>query len=158
MNPFPDLFRHLVWADAALLSAVHAHPASLNDETMLTAVRHIVRVERVFYARFTGGDAEAVRELPADFGGVVAVCRRAHEELLQFVDGLGAEDWERTFAMPALGIEPTIAEGLTQIMLHSQNHRGQCLTRLRENGGTPPRLDYILWIQERPAPSYPTVD
>ena len=44
---------------------------------------------------------------------------------------------------------------LTQIVMHSQNHRGQCLTRLRENGAQPPTLDYILWAKDRPAPAWP---
>jgi uncharacterized damage-inducible protein DinB len=39
--------------------------------------------------------------------------------------------------------------------MHSQNHRGQCLTKIRENGGKPPTLDYIKWakIQGTPHPA-----
>lgn len=58
--------------------------------------------------------------------------------------------------MPILGSRPTVADGLTQIVMHSQNHRGQCLIRLRENGVKPPTLDYILWAKDRPAPSWPS--
>ena len=57
--------------------------------------------------------------------------------------------------MSVLKSQPTVAEGLTQIFMHSQNHRGQCLTRLRENGAKPPTLDYILWARDRPAPAWP---
>jgi uncharacterized damage-inducible protein DinB len=155
MNTFPALFRHLTWADASLLAAVAAHTASLEDERVQKLLRHILRVERVFYARFTGGDAEAVREIPADFTAVVELFRSAHSDLLGFVDGLSDAEAARTFPLPALQLTPTVAEGLTQVALHGQNHRGQCLLRLRENGATPPNLDYIFWLKDRPGAVYP---
>jgi hypothetical protein len=40
--------------------------------------------------------------------------------------------------------------------MHGQNHLGQYLTRLRENGGKPPTLDYILWAKVQPIPSWPS--
>jgi uncharacterized damage-inducible protein DinB len=155
MNAFPALFRHLAWADAALLAAVAAHPESLADERVQKLLRHILRVERVLYARFTGADADAVREIPVDFGAVIALFRAAHSDLLAFVDSLADAEAARTFPLPALEIHPTVADGLTQVVLHSQNHRGQCLLRLRENGATPPNLDYIFWLKERPGAVYP---
>jgi uncharacterized damage-inducible protein DinB len=157
MNSFPDLFRHLAWADASLLAAVAAHPDSLGDERVQKLLRHFLRVERAFYARFTGGDADAVREIPAEFRAVVGLFRTAHSDLLAFVDGLTDAEAARRFPLPALEIHPTVAEGLTQVALHSHNHRGQCLLRLRENGATPPNLDYIFWIKGRPAAVYPEV-
>ena len=39
----------------------------------------------------------------------------------------------------------TRAEALTQAVMHSQWHRGQNSTRLRELGATPPTLDLIVW-------------
>jgi uncharacterized damage-inducible protein DinB len=157
MNAFPALFRHLAWADASLLSAVAAHPESLSDERVQKLLRHILRVERVFYARFTGGDADAVRDIPAEFAAVVALFRAAHSDLLAYVDGLTEAEAARTFPMPALEMHPTVEDGLAQVVLHSQNHRGQCLLRLRENGAAPPNLDYIFWVKERPAAVYPEV-
>jgi uncharacterized damage-inducible protein DinB len=155
MNAFPALFRHLAWADAALLSAVAAHPESLADERVQKLLRHILRVERVFYARFTGADADAVREIPPDFAGVVALFRTAHSDLLPYVDRLTEDEAARTFPLPALEIHPTVADGLAQVVLHGQNHRGQCLMHLRENGATAPTLDYIFWAKGRPGPAYP---
>jgi uncharacterized damage-inducible protein DinB len=157
MNAFPGLFRHLAWADASLLTAVVAHPESLADERVQKLLRHILRVERVFYARFTGADADAVRDIPAEFAPVVALFRTAHTDLLGYVDRLTEAEAARTFPLPALEIHPTVAEGLVQVALHSQNHRGQCLLRLRENGAAPPNLDFIFWIKDRPSPAYPTI-
>lgn len=155
MNAFPALFRHLAWADASLLAAVAAHPESFADERVQKLLRHILRVERVFMARFTGADSDAVRDIPPDFGPMVGLFRTAHSDLLTYVDALTDAEAARTFPLPALDISPTVAEGLTQTVLHSQNHRGQCLLRLRENGATPPNLDYIFWVKSRPGPAYP---
>jgi len=42
---------------------------------------------------------------------------------------------------------------MQQVVLHSEHHRAQNATRLRELGGAPPPTDYIVWILDgRPAP------
>lgn len=155
MNPFPDLFRHQSWADATLLTAVHAHPESLRDERILKALRHILRAQRTILARLTGRNPDEVREIPAEFAAMVALYRSTYQEELALVDGLTEADLARTFELPALEMNPTFATGLTQAVMHSQGHRGQCLSRLRENGAVPPTLDYIFWTKNRPVPAWP---
>jgi len=48
------------------------------------------------------------------------------------------------FKDPPLSL--TVAEALTQGAMHSQYHRGQNATRLRDLGGEPPTTDYIVWL------------
>jgi uncharacterized damage-inducible protein DinB len=49
----------------------------------------------------------------------------------------------------------TVTEALTQCDMHSQHHRGQNATRLRELGGEPPPTDLIFWYWKgRPAPEW----
>ena len=39
-----------------------------------------------------------------------------------------------------------------QVVLHTQHHRGQVCARLRDAGGEPPTVDFIVWLWEgRPA-------
>jgi uncharacterized damage-inducible protein DinB len=38
--------------------------------------------------------------------------------------------------------------------MHSHGHRAQCATRLRLLGGTPPAMDFILWLKDRPVPDW----
>lgn len=46
-----------------------------------------------------------------------------------------------------------MAVQLFTAVMHSQGHRGQNATRLRELGGKMPMTDYIVWILEgRPSP------
>lgn len=154
---FQSLFSHQAWADAAMLSAVQSHPESLRDEWLLKTLHHIVFVQRVFLSRFLDQPFDKVKESQprASFDALIQHFQATHEEELAFVNGLSEGELARRFELPLLQTEPTLAEGLTQVVMHSQNHRGQCLTRLRENGGKPPTLDYILWTKDRPLPVWP---
>ena len=157
INLLTSLTHHQSWADATLLTAVQAHPDSLHDEQMLKTLHHIVMVQRVFLSRFFDRPFEREKESqrPESFDQLVQLYRDSHEDQLAFVTNLSESDLERRFDLPFLKTQPTIAEGLTQVVMHSQNHRGQCLTRLRENGAKPPTLDYILWAKDRPTPAWP---
>jgi uncharacterized damage-inducible protein DinB len=154
-----SLFLHQAWADATLLSAVQSHPESLRDDWMLKTLHHIVMVQRMllFRCQSRAFDREKESTPSQSFAELIARFRASNDEQLAFVNGLSEADLERRFEMPFFRAEFSVADGLTQIVLHSQNHRGQCLTRLRENGTKPPTLDYILWAKERSAPSWPTV-
>ena len=33
-----------------------------------------------------------------------------------------------------------------QVVTHTTHHRGQVMTRLRELGGAPPVVDYVIWV------------
>jgi hypothetical protein len=41
---------------------------------------------------------------------------------------------------------PTIAEALVQVARHTQHHRGQCMNRLKDSGGEPKNVDWIIWL------------
>lgn len=148
-----SLFRHQVWADEALLEAVQAHPGSLRDQDLYKVLHHIVMVQRVFLCFFHERPFDRAKEsqLPESFDQLVQLFRDTHLEELTFVDGLTESELERRFDLPFFKSRPTVAEGLTQVVMHSQNHRGQCLTKIRENGGKPPTLDYIKWVAIRAA-------
>ena len=48
----------------------------------------------------------------------------------------------------------SVVQAMMQVCLHSHGHRAQCAVRLRLLGGTPPNMDFILWLKERPAPNW----
>jgi uncharacterized damage-inducible protein DinB len=156
---FQSLFAHQAWADASLLSAIHAHPPSQQDEWLQKTLLHIVGVQRYFMSRFLDRpfDREKETQPPGSFADLVQRFRATHEEELAFVGGISAADLERRFELPFLKREFTVADGLTQIVMHSQNHRGQCLRYLRRHGAEHPTQDYILWAKDRPAPAWPGI-
>jgi uncharacterized damage-inducible protein DinB len=156
---FADLFAHQAWADASLLSAVKAHPPLQQDEWLQKTLLHVVGVQRYFLSLFLDRPFDRAWEsqAPASFGDLVTLYRNTHHEELGFIGGLPEAGLDRRFLLPFLKTEFTVADGLTQIVMHSQNHRGQCLRYMRKHGGEPPTLDYILWAKDRPGPVWPVV-
>ena len=37
--------------------------------------------------------------------------------------------------------------------MHSQHHRGQCMTRLKDFGGEPKNVDWIIWLWKQKPPA-----
>ena len=68
--------------------------------------------------------------------------------LLLLRDTLHHQTWAArlTARLPQPTTEPSLAESLLQVALHSSHHRGQLCSRLRELDAAPPAIDYILWV------------
>lgn len=154
---FQSLFAHQAWADAALLSTIQAHPPLQQDEWLQKTLLHVVFVQRYFLSLLSGRpvDINEEKKLPASFANLVQRFRATHEEQLALIATLAEAELARRFELPFLKTEFAVADGLTQIVMHSQNHRGQCLHYLREHGAEPPTLDYILWAKDRSQPGWP---
>jgi uncharacterized damage-inducible protein DinB len=152
-----SLFRHQAWADAALLQAVGAHAEAAADERPRWTLHHMVMVQRGFLALLLGRlfDREKEMQIPASLDEFERLYRETHAEELSYVGRLGAADLAQPFKMPWIpGCNISVAEALVQVVMHSQNHRGQCLTRLRELCAKPPTLDFVLWAKDRPEPAW----
>lgn len=151
-----ELVAHLVWADSELLGAVAAVPEASTDQTLLRTLQHIVFVERIFTSLLTGAafdmqqESQPVDNLPA----LQNLYGQTRRHLLSFTSELSGELLTRPVENPwAPELRGTVAQIVMQVVLHSQNHRGQCLTRLRELAGKAPTLDFIIWLKlGRPVP------
>jgi uncharacterized damage-inducible protein DinB len=79
-----------------------------------------------------------------------------HKEVQKYLSKLEAPALAEPIALPwmemvsaQLGqtlVVPTLAETLTQVLMHSMHHRGQINTRLRELENEPPLVDFIAWV------------
>jgi uncharacterized damage-inducible protein DinB len=72
-----------------------------------------------------------------------------HRELWEFLTELPESRLRERILIPWLKDSPftvTLAQALVQVTMHSQYHRGQNATRLRELGGKPPTTDFVLWL------------
>lgn len=114
----PELFGYQAWADAQIVAAVKACPPAVEDARICQLLHHIVAVQLFFLEQPIDGDT-----VPP-FAGIEA----------RFA--------ESARITPAAAIP---VDHLLQIVLHSQHHRAQVMTRLRDLGGSPPIIDYILW-------------
>jgi uncharacterized damage-inducible protein DinB len=76
--------------------------------------------------------------------------------LLAFVVVVTVDGLDRKFRMPWATFyeqqakQPagthTLGESVLQVFLHTQHHRGQVCMRLRDVGGVPPTVDFIVWL------------
>jgi uncharacterized damage-inducible protein DinB len=122
---------------------------------MLHALHHTGNAQLYLLSRFTAQpfDRSKFEEQPP-FEILLDNFREAHAAEEAFLPSLPEADLARPVEMPYFKTNFTLLEGMTHCVLHRQNHRGQCLTRLRELGAKPPTLDYILWVRDaaqRPA-------
>lgn len=153
------LLRHQAWADASLYAHIDANEAARNDEVLINTLHHIAVVQRAFLlcCREESFDLSGARsEKPASLAAVRDRARSTVSELVEYGDTLDVAALEGDVALPwRPGVSYARRDILLQVVMHTQNHRGQCLTRLRELGCAAPALDYILWARDTPAPQWP---
>jgi uncharacterized damage-inducible protein DinB len=152
-----ELARHMAWADATVWSAVLSTPQAATDSRIADTLHHIHLVQHIFLQAWRGS-AFAVRERGA-FASVDEIAAwglEGRRGVLSFVEGVTAEELNREFRMPwaafyeqqskQTAAAHTLGESVLQVFLHTQHHRGQVCARLREIGGVPPTIDFIVWL------------
>ncbi len=150
-----ELLAHSEWADAGLFRAWGRSPAREHEELRRRAA-HMLDVRRGFLSMLGGGPpVMPPGGPPAAFAELRDQTAASHAALRAFAAGLDPEAAARRVRIPFFPDPPcvvTVAEGLVQVALHTQHHRGQCMTRLRDHGGEPANVDWIIWLwQGRPA-------
>lgn len=148
-----DLYRHQEWADAEHWRAYEAHPAALCDKALWERLHHIHLVQRFFLAIARG---ENVQELkitkPEDYAtpqALKAYAQEYHRAAEEYLAAANGDQLKQSINVPWFkepSLDLPIEQALLQAAMHSQYHRGQNATRLRELGGEPPLIDYIVWL------------
>lgn len=141
-----ELVRHQVWADAAHWKALHENSTLLEDLEIQKRLNHMVMALRMLTALAQGGtqnpsgmtDIEPTEQLEAALG-------KANAEL---IEALNTIDLQKSIALPRGPQGPWEAPAgvlLLQAIMHSQHHRGQNASRMRQLGATPPMTDFVIW-------------
>ncbi len=153
-----DLLAHAEWANAVFFNTWGKSSARDHEELRRRA-GHIIGVQQGFLSvlkgEAPGGPPDGP---PPSFEDLRAWARTCHAGLRDHAAALQAEDLDRTvhipwFPEPACVI--TVAEALVQVAMHSQHHRGQCMTRLKDFGGEPRNVDWIIWLwKQKPQPRW----
>lgn len=155
MNGFlRDLMAHSEWANAVFFHAWGKSPARGHEE-MRTRVGHIVGVQNAFLSIFKGevpGGPPAAP--PLTFDELRARAETSHADLSSLIANIDSEALSRTIHIPWFPDPPciiTLTQALVQVAMHTQHHRGQCMTRLKDLGGEAKNVDWIIWLwQQKP--------
>lgn len=156
-----DLLHHQLWADAELWNASGAHEAARHDTAMRERFHHIHQVQRFFIWAALDRAHQPALTKPGDFASfddLRGYARETHSEIARAISSLADAQLAESVSVPWFQDPPltiTVAEALAQMAMHSQHHRGQNATRLRELGGEPPTIDLIVWYWKgRPTPAW----
>jgi uncharacterized damage-inducible protein DinB len=151
------LIRHKGYANAALLKVIRGHETATQDTELRKLLHHIVVANR-YWVRLILGLPFAIEEearMPGSLTVLAALYQETHEQEMAWLAQVAESELARVLETPFIpDFSCSVAEALMQVCLHSQGHRAQCATRLRELGATPPALDFILWLKDRPAPDW----
>jgi len=153
-----DLLAHAEWANAVFFQAWAASPAR-DHEDLRRRLEHIIGVQHGFLAMLrgeaTGGPSDGP---PMSHDDLKAWAKRCHDGWADFATSLDDAALARTIHVAWFPDPPcvvTAAEAIVQVAMHSQHHRGQCMTRLRDLGGEPRNVDFIIWLwQRKPSPNW----
>ena len=141
-----DLARHQAWADAAHWKTLRENTTLLEDAEIRTRLNHMLKAMKMLTALARGEtpDAGGMKEIDS-IDELEASMGKAHGDLaatLEFVD------LEKMIALPRGPKGPFEAPAgvlLLQALTHSQHHRGQNASRMRQLGATPPMTDFVIW-------------
>jgi uncharacterized damage-inducible protein DinB len=156
-----DLLNHQFWADGEMWEAIGAHAPPRADRIIHDRLHHIHQVQRFFIWAVGDRAVQLSPTKPDAFPSFEELREYASESHQQVHRGLAALTDARLaeaiempwFRDPPLSL--TVAEALTQMAMHSQHHRGQNATRLRELGAVPPTVDLIVWYWKGRPPARP---
>jgi uncharacterized damage-inducible protein DinB len=155
MVPFiRDLMAHAEWANAMFFHAWDKSPARDHEE-LRRRVSHLIGVQQGFLSVLRGEQPGGPRSGPPDsFAELKTRALNSHSGLRDLAGALTPDTLAQTVRIPWFPDPPcviTVAEALVQAAMHTQHHRGQCMTRLKDFGGEPVNVDWIIWLwKQRP--------
>jgi uncharacterized damage-inducible protein DinB len=156
------------WADTLVWQAVLISEDARSDKKVKDYFYHLHLVQQAFLRAWRGEPRDTPYPTFEDAYALMRWGSSYYGELPAHLASLTEKQITQVLKLPwtdvverELGRAPqniSIAESMFQVPLHSLYHRGQINARLREVGGEPPRVDYIVWAWlGRPAPDWESV-
>ena len=141
-----DIARHQAWADAAHWKMLRDNSTLLEDAEIRTRLNHMLTALKMLTTLARGETPDAGRTKEIDsIDELEASLTKAHRDLAATLE---SADLDRMIALPRGPKGPFEAPAgvlLLQALTHSQHHRGQNASRMRQLGATPPMTDFVIW-------------
>ncbi len=152
-----ELMAYTEWANGVFFNTWGKSPCRDHEE-LRQRVGHIIGVQSGFLSVLRGEKAGLPPDgPPPTYDELKARAETCHAGLRDFVAKLDEEQSKRTVRIPWFPADPpcviTAAEALVQAAMHTQHHRGQCMTRLKDFGGEPKNVDWIIWLWKQKPPA-----
>jgi uncharacterized damage-inducible protein DinB len=144
-----DLAAHAEWANAVFFHT-WGKSGARDHEELRQRVAHILGVQQGFLSVLRGEQPGGPPGgPPPSFDDLKTRGETGHAGLRNFMATLEPDALSRTVRIPWFPDPPcviTVAQALVQVAMHTQHHRGQCMTRLKDFGGEPKNVDWIIWL------------
>ena len=162
---FQDLLTHMEWADALTWRAARAIPTASADERLKYLLHHMHLVQEV-YLQAWRGDPFKLIELTAfsDLAGIETWATPYYRLVAEYAKHVDESKFSRPVDFPwsqmiadkfGKVLPATLSESAWQVFSHTTYHRGQVAIRIRELGGEPPLVDFLVWVWSgKPAPEW----
>jgi uncharacterized damage-inducible protein DinB len=141
-----DLARHQAWADAAHFKALRENTKLLEDSEIRNRLNHTIAALRRLTRLAKGETEDRSDSSEIDSADELqAALERANSELIAALDTV---DHQSVVDLPRGPRGPWRAPAgvlLLQAVTHSQHHRGQNASRMRQLGAAPPLTDFLIW-------------
>jgi uncharacterized damage-inducible protein DinB len=162
---FRSLLTHMEWADAHTWRALRAVPGAQTDDRLRWLLHHLHLVQSVYLQAWRGegfafSEVSSYPDLPAIEGWARPYYAKAAEFAQSLDEAKLAKvieyPWNNLIVEKFGSVAPsTLSESAWQVFSHTTYHRGQVATRLREVGGEPPLVDFMVWVWGgKPAPEW----
>lgn len=142
------LFAYNDWANRRILVAVK----EFGSARALELFTHILITEKEWYGRLYGKDSTGYDFWPKlsveECGTLARESAERYEKLLRRFEEEGLDTRMKYRNSKGTAYENTFREALTHVLMHSAIHRGNIILKLREDGGEPPKTDYIIYLRE----------
>ena len=141
-----DMARHQAWADAAHWKILRETPALREDAEIRKRLNHMSMALNwlTTLARGQTPDIAGTKEIDS-LDELEVSMGKSHEDLAAT---LASADLDKMIALPRGPKGPFEAPAgvlLLQALMHSQHHRGQNASRMRQLGTAPPMTDFVIW-------------
>lgn len=143
-----QLFNYNDWANRRIIAALKKN----QSEKARRILAHLLITEKEYFERLYGKDSTGFdfwQDLSLEECGALArETAERYEKLLRRFDEEGLNLTARYRTSEGVRRENTYRELLTHVLFHSSIHRGNIILKLREEGFTPPKIDYIIYLRE----------
>jgi len=150
MRTIRKMIEHSQWANRRLLEGLITY-GTVNVQTK-QIIAHIVQSELVWLTRLEGNDSTGIELWPQlELGACLAISDSNKTAYDSFLAKIENDDLDQKISyrnQTGKQYDTPIREILTHVALHSQYHRGQVNTLLREDGKEPINVDMITFVRE----------
>ncbi len=143
-----QLFNYNDWANRRIVTALKENYSDRSRRILA----HLLITEQEYFERLYGKDSTGFdfwQDLSLEECGRLArETAERYEKLIRRFEEEGLDLRAEYRTSEGVRHENTFRELLTHVVFHSSIHRGNIILKMREEGFTPPKIDYIIYLRE----------